>query len=70
MEAATAPSTSSPDRTLDRPGMPNPSAYTAKAWDAPEVSSREASGTATEIAIEPSMYITTTSNAAAKTALM
>ena len=50
--------------------MPNPSAYTVKAWDAPEVSSRVASGTATEIAIDPSMYITTTSSAAAKTALM
>ena len=41
--------------------MPKPSAYTVKACEAPEVSSRVASGTATEIAIEPSMYITKTS---------
>src|SRR6478609_5866410 len=69
IDAATAPSTSRPDRTLDRPGMPKPSAYTVKACEAPEVSSRVASGTATEIAMEPSMYITKTSAAADSTAL-
>ena len=69
IDAATAPSTSSPDNRLDRPGIPNPSAYTVNACDAPEVSSRVASGTATEIAIEPSMYITKTSSAADRTAL-
>src|SRR6476469_9557080 len=69
MDAATAPRTSRPDRTLESPGIPNPSAYTPNAWEAPEVSSSEASGTATEIAIEPSMYITKTSAAADSTAL-
>ena len=64
-----APSTSRPDRTFDRPGIPNPSAYTVNAWEAPEVSSSVASGTATEIAIEPSRYITKTSAAADRTAL-
>ena len=49
--------------------MPKPSAYTVKACEAPEVSSRVASGTATEIAIEPSMYITKTGAAADRTAL-
>ena len=49
--------------------MPKPSAYTVKACEAPEVSSRVASGTATEIAMEPSMYITKTSAAADRTAL-
>src|SRR6476660_3214796 len=38
MDAATAPRTSRPDRTLDKPGMPKPSAYTVKACEAPEVS--------------------------------
>ena len=62
--AANAPITSSPERTLDRPGIPNPSAYTVKACDAPDVSSSVESGTATEIASDPSRYMTKTTAAA------
>ena len=66
--AANAPITSRPERTLDRPGIPNPSAYTANACDAPDVSSNVESGTATEIASDPSRYITKTTAAATTTA--
>jgi hypothetical protein len=69
IEAANAPMTRRPERMLARIGTPKPSAYVVNAWDAPEVSSRLASGTATEIASEPSRYMKNTTAAAISTDL-